>query len=111
MKQQINFRASDLTVRQVAELISATGMSQTELISTAIDRMYREEINLNTVINQHGKSIDFAAAVNLMDDNLREQIHDDLAPCTEQEFFNEYARRHRQKYGTDWEPAKANPVW
>lgn len=43
MKQQINFRASDLTIRQLAQLQNLTGMSQTELISTAVDRMYREE--------------------------------------------------------------------
>lgn len=47
MKQQINFRASDLTIRQLAQLQNLTGMSQTELISTAVDRMYREE-NMNT---------------------------------------------------------------
>ena len=47
MKQQINFRASDLTIRQLAQLQNLTGMSQTELISTAVDRMYREE-KMNT---------------------------------------------------------------
>ena len=45
----------------------------------------------------------FEAAVELMDDELREQIHADLAPCTEAEFLAEYCRRHEQKYGEQFE--------
>ena len=37
--------------------------------------------------------------VNLMDDEIREAIHADLSPCTEKEFFEEYLRRHVDKYG------------
>lgn len=64
-----------------------------------------------TVINEYGVQIDYEAAVNLMDDELREEIHMDIAPCTEQEFFDEYARRHEQKFGEPWELAKPNPVF
>jgi len=45
MKKQINFRAAESTFAKIEELVSATGMSKTELISQAIDRMYREEID------------------------------------------------------------------
>lgn len=41
----------------------------------------------------------FDQAVELMDDELREAIHADLAPCTDEEFLREYERRHLEKYG------------
>jgi len=48
------------------------------------------------------ESVDFEVAVNLMDDEIREEVHADLAPCTEQKFMNEYARRHKQKFGEEF---------
>jgi len=44
----------------------------------------------------------FEAAVNLMDDDLREEIHRELAPCTEQEFLDEYVKRHKEKFGEEF---------
>ena len=41
----------------------------------------------------------FDACVNLMDDEIREAIHAELAPCTEQEFLDAYVDRHYDKYG------------
>lgn len=55
--------------------------------------------------------IDFDVAVSLMDDELREAIHNDLAPCTDQEFFDEYAKRHEERFEEEWELAKANPCY
>ena len=63
------------------------------------------------VINQYGKSLDVEAAINLMDDDLREQLHMELAPCTNQEFFDAYAKAHLEKFGEEFEPNKENPVW
>ena len=40
----------------------------------------------------------YDAAVNLMDDEIREEIHAELAPCTEEEFLEEYIKRHEEKY-------------
>lgn len=34
-----------------------------------------------------------------MDDDLREEIHSDLAPCTNEEFLEEYCVRHLEKFG------------
>ena len=47
----------------------------------------------------NGEMVDFEVAVNLMDDEIREAVHADLAPCTEQEFIDEYVKRHEAKYG------------
>ena len=37
--------------------------------------------------------ISFEAIACVMDDDLREAVHFDLAPCTESEFLAEYLRR------------------
>lgn len=64
-----------------------------------------------TVVNEYGVNIDYDLAVSFMDDDLREQIHGTLAHCTDQEFFNEYVKRHEQKFNEVWELAKENPCY
>lgn len=64
-----------------------------------------------TVVNEYGVNIDYDLAVSFMDDDLREQIHGTLAPCTDQEFFYEYVKRHEQKFNEVWELAKENPCY
>lgn len=44
----------------------------------------------------------YDAAVALMDDDIREEIHRDLAPCTDLDFLVEYMKRHKEKYGIDF---------
>ena len=63
------------------------------------------------VVNEYGVEVDFEVAVMYMDDEIREEIHNELAPCTDQEFFNEYAKRHEEKFGEEWEMAKENPCY
>lgn len=63
------------------------------------------------VINSNGTTVNYNAAVELMDDDIREAVAADLAPCTEQEFFTEYSRRHAVKYGAPWELDKSNPTY
>lgn len=46
---------------------------------------------------------DFNSCVVLMDDELREEIHSELAPCSEQQFIDEYCKRHFAKYGAEFE--------
>lgn len=63
------------------------------------------------VTNKNGTEIYFDSAVELMDDEIREELHYMLAPCTEQEFFSAYEYAHAQKFGAEWELSKANPTW
>lgn len=63
------------------------------------------------VVNKNGASINYEAAVALMDDEIREELHAELAPCTEQEFFSAYEIAHAKKYGVEWEISKENPCW
>lgn len=66
---------------------------------------------MRIVINQYGTEIDFDVAVTMMMDDIREKVHFDLAPCTDQEFFDEYVKRHAKKYGEEnWQPAQMNPI-
>ena len=63
------------------------------------------------VMNNYGTEIEWNTAVNLMDDDLREELSADLAPCTEQEFFEAYAKAHETKFCEEWELAKENPCY
>lgn len=55
------------------------------------------------VINQNGEEIDFEVAVSLMDDEIREDLNRELAPCSEQEFFSAYEKAHEEKYGEEFQ--------
>ena len=62
-----------------------------------------------TVKNTYGTEINYEVAVELMDDDIREELTAELAPCTEQEFFTAYAKAHAEKFGEEWELDKENP--
>ena len=47
MKQQINFRASELTARQLEWLMAKWGTSQTETLTVVLDRVHRQEAGTN----------------------------------------------------------------
>lgn len=61
------------------------------------------------VVNFWGVRVPFDASVCLMDDDIRETVAADLAPCDDQSFFVEYAKRHAERYGVEWEPDSARP--
>ena len=44
----------------------------------------------------------YSAAVNMMDDEIREELHTEMAPCTELEFLEAYMKRHEEKYGEEF---------
>lgn len=56
-------------------------------------------MNINEIITNGN----FDAAVNLMDDELREEIHAELSPCSDAEFLAEYCKRHAEKFGEEFE--------
>lgn len=59
---------------------------------------------MSTVI-LNDRTIDFDAAVMLMDDEIREDIHSKMAPCTDQKFIDAYASAHEEKYGEEFQVA------
>lgn len=66
---------------------------------------------MTKVNNEYGTEINYDAVVDLMDDEIREELHSKFAPCTEQKFFDEYCKAHAEKYGEEWELAKRNPQY
>ena len=63
------------------------------------------------VINANGTEINYETAVNLMDDEIREELANKLAPCTEQEFFTAYEKAHKEKFGEVGELSKPTPCY
>ena len=63
------------------------------------------------VKNMNGQEINFEVAVELMNDEVREEVHAEVAPCTEQEFFTAYEKAHFIKFGELFELSKENPVY
>ena len=57
---------------------------------------------MKNMVNVNGTEVSMDAAVMLMDDEIREAVNSDIAPCTEQEFVDEYCKRHFEKYGEDF---------
>ena len=51
----------------------------------------------------NGYEVDFDVVVNMMDDEIREELHNELAPCTDQEFADAYGEAHEAKYGEQFE--------
>lgn len=64
-----------------------------------------------TVKNKNGYELDFDATVDYMIDEIREQLHSKLAPCTEQEFFSAYEEAHEKATGEEWFLSENNPCW
>ena len=54
------------------------------------------------MVELNGSMVDYEACVALMDDDIREELHMKLAPCTDQEFLDAYVERHFEKYGEDF---------
>ena len=63
------------------------------------------------VKNEYGVEIRYNVAVAMMDDEIREELHTKLAPCSDQEFFDAYAKAHEAKFCEEWELAKENPTY
>lgn len=64
-----------------------------------------------TVVNKNGLELNYESTVQFMDSETREQLHSELSPCTEQEFFAAYEIVHEEEFGEEWELSKGNPVW
>jgi hypothetical protein len=79
----------------------------------------REEITMKRISVEYktgegrytSEVVDYMAATELMDDDIRERLHRQLSPCTPQEFFTAYEAVHEAAYGEEWELSKKNPTW
>jgi hypothetical protein len=77
-----------------------------------VSGQYHGKYKMNiTVVNQSGHELDFDAAVQLMDDDIREILANSGHHFTEQEFFAAYEKAHEIQFGELWELSKPNSVW
>jgi len=44
----------------------------------------------------------YEAAVSLMDDEIRERLHNEMAPCSDADFFEAYKMAHREAFGEEF---------
>jgi hypothetical protein len=58
--------------------------------------------NMRKVVDWNGREVDFDAAVALMDDDIREELHEELSPCSDQRFFNAYLEQHYADFGEEF---------
>lgn len=50
----------------------------------------------------NGREVYFEDCANFMDDEIREDLHLELSPCTEQEFLDAYCKRHEEKFSQEF---------
>lgn len=65
---------------------------------------------MSIVKNDYGVEVDYNSAVAMMDNEIREDLHYKIAPCSNQAFFDAYCAAHKKKFGEVFEFAKKNPV-
>lgn len=54
-------------------------------------------------VKLNGREVHFSSAVALMDDDLREDLHSQMAPCGDQEFLDAYVEAHAKKFGEEFQ--------
>jgi hypothetical protein len=86
-------------------------LNQTGEPSQMIEKLTEEKMNGIKVTNLNGIELDYDAAVNLMNNDLRERIANDGKEYTAQQFMRAYEIAHLKKFGEEWELSKQNPVW
>lgn len=64
-----------------------------------------KRIRDSKVVDSDGNEYDWDTVVSCMNDDIREQIHREIAPCSNQEFFDAYVKAHREKFGEEF-PSK-----
>ena len=89
----------DMTVLRLIEIAQAIGVDPSDLVEP------------ETVINQSGRELNFTAALEYMDDDIREALHLKMAPCKRQDFFTAYEIAHLVEKGEPWELSSKNPQW
>ena len=104
----IKFRCTDEFKTQIEALAS----KENRTVSNYVENLLKKEIKtMREVMNCKGKQIDFDVAVEFMDDEIREDLHSKLAPCSDQVFFTAYEKAHENRFDVVWELSKTNPVY
>jgi len=70
--------------------------------SPELKNYFREAEQELNFVSLNGKMIDFALAIQLMDQDLIEELRIELETCSDQEFVDAYAQAHQKKFGEDF---------
>lgn len=73
-------------------------------LQEAIWKADGEQPSVAQVLDQNGTKVNYLDAVAFMDNDLREELHHYLAPCSDQRFFESYAEAHETKFGEPFAP-------
>lgn len=63
------------------------------------------------VKNMYGDELDFYTVPDYMDDDIRERLHSQMAPCSDQDFFDAYCKTHREQFSEEFFLNRKNPTW
>jgi len=64
---------------------------------------------MKPIVTSHNHHFDLEDLVHLMDNDLREEVHSDTAPCEPQQFYDAHTSAHFKKFNNCWEPNNHNP--
>ena len=107
----IKLRCTEEFKAQIEVLASKENRTVSNYIENLLIQQIKENKSMKNVTNMNGTEIWYEQAVELMDDDIREELHNKLAPCSDQVFFTEYEKVHEEKFGEEWELSKENPTW
>lgn len=82
-----------------------------ELFNSGVRVNIYEVLHPGEVRNKYDEYVDYSFVEQFMDDELREELHAELAPCTNQTFFDRYAEAHLRKFGEEWIADTEDPEW
>jgi hypothetical protein len=68
------------------------------ILRSAIVRLYGEMKEEYVMLSKFSMEV----IAHYMDDELREQVHAELAPCTDEEFLTRYIELHKAKFNEDF---------
>ena len=104
--------AMDLSNR-ARQMVNDTGMECLDMIFGNCETAEDVEQVVNDLLNEEyteeaeamlsNEAIAMNVIAEYMDGDLREELHNALAPCTDIEFLAAYLRKHKEKYGEDFE--------
>ena len=63
------------------------------------------------VKNKYGEPLEYDVVVEYMDDDIREYLHHQLAPCSAQLFYDEYVKMHNQIHDYEFIAERGNIDW
>ena len=99
-REQIAYDAKDLFAGGWRAAAREEFKKEYDLTDNEADMMVEalEQVAQDWVEDEDGHLVYYDAAVKLMDDDLREQLHREMAPCTNQEFYDAYVKAHAAKF-------------